>query len=74
MADFESVVDYSTKLNNLDQTATPLATALEIECNKSMLAYDVPGHKGNIEELKVFFGEIPEAIIGPIITIPSGIF
>lgn len=46
-----------TKLNNLDQTATPLATALEIECNKSMLAYDVPGHKGNLKELKDFFGE-----------------
>ena len=46
------------KLNNkVDQTKTPLATALEKECLLCAVPLDVPGHKGNIKELKEYYGE-----------------
>ena len=45
------------KINKTDHQKTPIATALKSECALSAIPLDVPGHKGNIAELKNFYGE-----------------
>ncbi|MBQ7408873.1 MAG: aminotransferase class I/II-fold pyridoxal phosphate-dependent enzyme [Clostridia bacterium] len=43
--------------NTLNQSKTPLATALFEESKMQRVAFDVPGHKGNLKELGDYFGE-----------------
>ncbi len=43
--------------NKYDQSKTPIATALKQESLLNPVAFDVPGHKGNLKALGDFFGE-----------------